>query len=371
MSLLDAFTSGAVGIDLTLPEDLDVLEDGEADVFLGDTVRGLVIGLSVSPASLALDTGWPERVHAAARHAFDERARRAGDDAYRRRRTKDNSWSPVISAATLSLPGGPAGLALVREAYQLGGADHPGEELVAAYLLIPVAGGTAQLSLAAHRASAGAREQAQLGALLQPRGGIAPAAGFPGGLTQADIDHPSLDAQDPAHPLSRVRAGLSLLRPSLNVHAPASPPTPNLTLPDGSGLMLPAGYTPVPLAPPAAPVPAPIAVAAVSIAHRLVSTSTLTLVRYPERLSWLFSDSSLRRFVQADAAASGQEHVELHPAPRGLLTRSVDAHGIRHTRWFMDGTRRIHSLILHKGWLSEEEALVRLNQCLAQWFEPA
>lgn len=358
MSLWAAFLDGQVGVSLDLPDTLELLEETDSDAFLADNVAGQVWSLSVSPAPLRLEPGRPARIRAATRHSFEARAKHAapGESS----RARDPAWSPVIQHQLLDLPSDtgprPAMLTVVREAYA------PGDELVAAYVLVPVEGGTAQISIAARSDQTGLREAALLERVLLARGGTGrPATHLLGALPQSELDDPRHDPLFLTHPLSRVRAGLAVLLPTLRATGTLPAVRAQLVLPGGPSLDLPAGYAPVPLVVPEH-TPAGLHVqSAVYLAHRLATSTTITLVRRPERLPYFFSDRALRQHVLGDATTSGQTGLTLQTVPGGLLVRSQDAAGPRFTRWFADKDRYIYALILHSGWLTEDEAIDELD----------
>jgi hypothetical protein len=121
-------------------------------------------------------------------------------------RTDDAEWSPVVEVEMTGVDGARALQVIHRLWYE------PGCEHVMGHLLVPLASGLFEFRLFGNSQMTGIRET------TLAHGIIASAGGDPvqalRGVRQSFYDDARHDATFPAHPLSRVRAGLRSLRDS-------------------------------------------------------------------------------------------------------------------------------------------------------------
>lgn len=211
MGFREELAEGTRGARLALPESFEWQRQGKAGGTVVDRERKALWVIQVSPFRFDLrrehDALLRADIERQARHEFEEIHRAEehppGSGGIRPPRTADPAWSPVVGVDRVRFGEADALAMIYRMKYQ------PGDELVIARLLVPLAGGTLDIG-AYHRAQmTGVRESV----LLVTKG---PGAGFP---AQHEYDDPELDAMFPEHPLSRARATLRWL-----------------TAPDGAGL---------------------------------------------------------------------------------------------------------------------------------------
>lgn len=161
---------------------------------------------------------------------FDEQQAAGALPAGATRRTEDAQWSPLIEAARVTLGGRPALWFTHRMLYVRG------RELILSHVLAPTPRGTFEARWLTSNGdeATGLRESLVLAT-----------SGVTGFLPQAAYDDERLDAQLPAHPLSRAREGRRWLDSVVQqVSAPRPAPARHVVRGLGS-LTLPAGFGPM------------------------------------------------------------------------------------------------------------------------------
>lgn len=208
MDLQAALTNGEAGVRLQLPAGA-VEPLGSSGLRIVDEAAGLLVHvrllgwrLDLTPRHEPLLRSDLERdARAHFDRSFAEIAKDPTLDLPMRPaapRTADPTWSALVEAEPVTLPGGAALRAVHREAYQ------PTLEVVHGRLLVPVATGLLELVHTAVSRRTGMKEAVlmdeRMRTLLRP--GMDPRELMPG---QKVIDDPALDARFPDAPLARVR----------------------------------------------------------------------------------------------------------------------------------------------------------------------
>lgn len=222
MSFEESLTTGALGVQLSFPEDVVVRQEGPAWAQLVDETRGVVWTCSSVPFPMSArpdeDAALRADAERTARGLFEQMwaQRRAELGALPGRdepRTADEDWSALIELERDSVHGAPVLRATHRLAYE------PEYELVAARVLIPLEAGTFQIVAHAVDTMTGLRESMLVAARSEAAEGP---LDHPG---QVWFDDPAHDTDFPDHALSRARrAQRWLLEESgLLVSSPALP----------------------------------------------------------------------------------------------------------------------------------------------------
>jgi hypothetical protein len=191
--------SGALGVRLALPENLEIIEETakalvaqNAESGVRWMVRALPWRLDLNPANADV---LEADVRADARASFDEFAKVFNEG---RSPPQTRLESPLLECATVRAGRGFALRTVHRALYQ------PGAELVLGTLVAPTASGIVRFEIAARDSMTGVRESMLM-------------------ATAVDVDAPpafddaQYDVQFPMHALSRVRAALSWVCPAIEV----------------------------------------------------------------------------------------------------------------------------------------------------------
>ncbi|MEA3278464.1 MAG: hypothetical protein U9Q81_24840 [Pseudomonadota bacterium] len=212
MEFLSALRDGELGARMAWPLDLEVTGQFPSGANLLD--KRFQVGWHVGMSSLAMDL---QPTNDAVLRSDTERFIRAAFESSTPR-TNEAGWSPIVNFFCSYIDATRVLQCVYRTAYE------PGNEIVVGDLLIPLAGGT--LNVSAHaRADLTGQREAVLAAQKMREGKDPDPPGF---LPQHEIDDPRLDEKFPESPLSRVRramawriddAGIEISEPSTGVTA--------------------------------------------------------------------------------------------------------------------------------------------------------
>ena len=218
--LRDDLENGLAGLRWSLPDTFDIQTNTERQLVAQDPERQVLWFVQVLPWPFDVRRAFHDVLRADlemdARHLFEQAHKPAEwppkSGQMRKPRTSDPTWSPIVELEHVRIGAEPALRVVRRITYQ------PGNEVLSAALIVPLAEGYAEIVALSRAAQTGFRESV----LMVQRDNASPEAKgtFP---SQAEYDDPARDEGFPSHPLSRVRAaqrwllgdaGLSVTRPA-------------------------------------------------------------------------------------------------------------------------------------------------------------
>ncbi|APR88070.1 hypothetical protein A7982_13419 [Minicystis rosea] len=219
--LRDDLETGRTGLRWSLPDAFDIQTNTQRQLVAHDPERQVLWFVQVLPWPFDLRRAFHDVLRADlemdARHLFEEAHTPAewppNSGRMHKPRTSDPTWSPIVEVEHVRIGAAPALRAVRRVTYQ------PGNEVLSATLVVPLAEGYAEIVALSRAARTGFRESV----LMVQREKASPETKGTF-LSQAEYDDPARDEGFPSHPLCRVRAaqrwllgdaGLSVTQPAI------------------------------------------------------------------------------------------------------------------------------------------------------------